>query len=91
MAMGASFAPCCANITMGLWEQLFVWLNNPFLEHIVFYGRYIDDVLLIWAGTNNLFLSFVDHCNANDLGLSFTYVVDPDRFFLDLELFHEAG
>lgn len=90
-AMGTSFAPCYANITMGFWKEQFVWYNNPFAKHIVFYGRYIDNVLSIWDGSPD-FLSFVNHCNANDMGPSFTHVIDLDRLvFLDLEQFHDAG
>lgn len=90
-AMGGRFTPCYANITMGLWEEFFLWNNNPFLRHIIYYGRYIDDVLLIWNGVKHLFMSFVAHCNGNDPGLCFTHVIDPDSLvFLDLELLHDA-
>lgn len=47
-AMGAHFAPSYANLTMGHWEHQYIWHNNPFSSHIVFYGRYIDDVIIIW-------------------------------------------
>lgn len=46
-AMGASFAPGYANLTMGYWEEKHTWSNNPFSVHIVFYGQYMDDIPLI--------------------------------------------
>lgn len=49
-AMGANFAPGYANLTMGYLEEGYIWANNPFAKHIMFYGRYIDDVLLTWCG-----------------------------------------
>lgn len=75
-AMGTNFSP--------------VYANNSFSEHIVFYRRYIDDVLLISSGGPDLFSSFVIHCNTNALGLSFTHVLNPMELgFLDSVLSHD--
>lgn len=88
--MGANFAPVYANLMMGYWEEGYIWANNPFAEHIVFFGRYIDDILLIWGGGPDVFPSFVAHCNANPSGFSFTHVRDPNELaFLDLVLTHD--
>lgn len=88
-AMGAKFAPSYANLTMGLWENRFIWNNNSFAKHLVFFGRYIDDIIIIWGGSQSLIDNFVLHCNINDLGLSFTSACNKDSLsFLDLELFH---
>lgn len=88
--MGTNFAPSYANLTMGLWENKHIWNNNPFTPHIIFYGRYIDDVVIIWDGTEDLVQTFVEHCNNNDMGLSFTSVSDPNTLaFLDLLLSHD--
>lgn len=76
---------------MGHWENLFIWNNNPFAKHIVFFGRYIDDIVVIWDGSPSQIDDFVAHCNTNDLGLSFTAVWNRDSLaFLDLELNHEG-
>lgn len=48
-------------------------------DDLVFYGRYIDDVLLIWDGGPDVFSSFVAHCNNNTMGLSFTHVLNADE------------
>lgn len=88
--MGANFAPSYTNLTMGQWENQFIWNNNPFAQHVIFFGRYIDDIVIIWGGSLSQVDDFVAHCNANDLGLSFTAVWSRDSLaFLDLELSHE--
>lgn len=74
---------------MGLWETRSIWANNSFSAHLVFYARYIDDIIIIWYGPLSSVQEFVVHCNANIFGLSFTSLVDPESIcFLDLELFH---
>lgn len=57
-AMGLNFAPCYTNIAVGYWEDFSIWNNNPFARKIVCYGRYIDDVLIIWNGTIEQFSLF---------------------------------
>lgn len=77
---------------MGSWEERSIWNNNPYARHIIFYGRYINDVLLISDGGMNVFLAFVIHCNNNDLGLSFIHIIDSDHLlFLNPKLTHENG
>lgn len=71
-ALGANFTACYANVTKGYWEELHIWNHSPFAKHIVYYGRYIDVVLLFWRGDVKQFLAFVTHCNNNKLGLHFT-------------------
>lgn len=74
---------------MGYWEEHYISHNNPYSSHIVFFGRYIDDLIVIWDGPIDSITSFVDHCNHNPHGLSFTHVSDPNCLaFLDLELSH---
>lgn len=91
-AMGANFAPSYANLAMGYWETHHIWKNNPFSSNIVFFGRYIDDIVIIWEGSMELIGEFVTYCNQNTYGLSFTHVADTTTLaFLDLELgFHDG-
>lgn len=72
-AIGANFAPAYANLAMGYWEGEHIWANNPFARHLVFNGRYIDDILLIRDSGPDVFSSFVIY----SMGLSFTHVLDP--------------
>lgn len=91
-AMGANFAPSYANLTMGLWEANYIWFNNPYISHIIFYGGYIDDIIVIWDGQESLFLEFLQHCNNNTYSLSFTSEHHPQlQSFLDLTLYHHEG
>lgn len=90
-AMGANFAPSYANLTMGFWETSHIWQNNPYIQHLIFYGRYIDDIIIIWDGPHTIIDKFVQHCNNNSFGLSFTSVWHKEHLaFLDLELGHEG-
>ncbi|XP_018422194.1 PREDICTED: protocadherin gamma-B1-like [Nanorana parkeri] len=84
-AMGANYAPSYANLTMGLWEEFHIW-------HLIFFGRYINYILIIWDGPPDTIQDFVAHCNTNPSGLSFTHVTDQRSLvFLDLELTHSEG
>ncbi|GAA5828065.1 hypothetical protein JCM10212_007167, partial [Sporobolomyces blumeae] len=49
-AMGTSMAPTYANIFVAAYEQEF---QIPSLENLLYYGRYIDDVLAIIRGTRD--------------------------------------
>lgn len=65
-------------------------VDNPFSQYIIFFGHYIDDVLLIWTGGPDLFSTFVAYCNDNSLGLSFTHEINQNELvFLDLVLSHD--
>lgn len=68
---------------------LYIFQNNPFAPNIVFFGRYIDDIIIIWDGSVDAIDLFVEYCNKNQYGLSFTFVANPNTLmFLDLELGH---
>lgn len=87
-AMGACFAPNYSNLFMGLWEETFVYSNlNTFAEKIKYYGRYIDDILLIWSGSESelsLFHSYLNNTNPNlKLNLEFSHT---QISFLDLKI-----
>lgn len=57
---------------------------------MVLFGRYIDDIIVIWDGSPAQIDDFVLHCNTNNLGLSFTSVSNKEKLpFLDLELFQD--
>lgn len=72
--MGAAFAPNYANLFMGHWEEKFINnpTVNPFFTKIALYCRYIDDILLIWNGSDEEFVSFVHYVNNTENNLTFT-------------------
>ena len=62
--MGTVCAPTVANIFMGVFEKDLLE-RAPGRQHIYknFWKRYIDDILLIWTGTEEelkKFLAFID-------------------------------
>ncbi|CAJ0940311.1 unnamed protein product [Ranitomeya imitator] len=59
---------------------------------IIFRGRYIDDILVFWAGDMSSFNTFVQDLNKNDLGLRFTSEVDRQSInFLDINIKKGTG
>lgn len=85
-AMGASFTPCYAKFNMGWWYKSCIWRSNPFASQIVFYRRFIDDVIVIWDGPPFSFSPFVQYCKKNNMGISFTHVHDTQTLvFLNLK------
>ncbi|XP_075428447.1 uncharacterized protein LOC142466834 isoform X1 [Ascaphus truei] len=88
-AMGTSFAPSYANLFMGWWEMSHVFGDsNPFRHHVVFYKRYIDDLILIWSGGEEDLLKFIEYLAKNTLNLKFTHTYNQNQIqFLDLNLY----
>lgn len=89
-AVGARFAPSYANLFMGFMgycDNSFIWKNNPFGANLVLYARYIDNILIIWDGTDQDLSNLLDYCKENPFGIEFTQVINKDCLvFLDLEL-----
>ncbi|XP_068098888.1 uncharacterized protein [Hyperolius riggenbachi] len=86
--MGEKFSPSLANLFMGWWEELRIFGEmNPFFESIFWYGRYIDDLLMIWGGPRDSLPDFLAYCNDNEFNLSFTMCSDSTQIdYLDLTL-----
>lgn len=69
-AMGACYSPSYAGLFVGKWEEDFVFNceMNMFLKYIVWWRRYIDDVCLIWSGSETElkeFHTFLNSINSN--------------------------
>lgn len=86
--MGSTFSPSLANLYMAWWEEHCVFsTSNPFSEAIVWYGRYIDDLLLVWRHSVTPGQQFLEYINSNDLNLRFTGLWDSVSInFLDITL-----
>ncbi|XP_056378779.1 uncharacterized protein LOC130274454 [Hyla sarda] len=92
-AMGSPCAPTYANIFLGWWEatMAFVGDREKYLDLVPFWTRYIDDVLVLWTGTACEFKQFIESINQNDLGLTFTFTLDPSSLdFLDVTIVKDA-
>lgn len=49
--MEAKFAPFLKNLYMGWWgEHLLFSQQNPYARHFHWFGHFIDDLLVVWAG-----------------------------------------
>lgn len=85
--MGAKFSPSLANLYMGWWEECFLFSHlNLYAPHIYWYGRYIDDLILISDHTDFSVISFVSYRN-NSCNLEFSYVSNKITIdFLDITL-----
>lgn len=85
VAMGAKFASSLANLFMAKWEEDVVYTNRD--PALIVWGRYIDDILVLWRGSVESLDLFFQQLNNNDRGISLSYVVSRDRInFLDLEI-----
>ncbi len=68
--MGACFASNYANVFLGLWENRFVFSDSyPYLKNIVWWERFIDDVILIWSGSEIDLLAFHSYLNITNIHL----------------------
>ncbi|XP_063781355.1 SCO-spondin-like [Pseudophryne corroboree] len=90
-AMGTRFAPSYANLYMGLFEDTHVW-GGDFGANLVLYGRYIDDLFIIWDGDLTSAQQFVSSLNSNHFNLKFTHSYHPRTInFLDVTLEAREG
>ncbi|KAM4771055.1 CD109 antigen-like [Rhinophrynus dorsalis] len=87
-SMGARFAPSYANLVMGWWERCHVFGEGSHQKCIKKYLRYVDDILMVWDGTEDDLLHFVKALNDNSYNLTFTLNFHKlNIHFLDLNLY----
>ena len=85
-AMGACFAPNYANLFLGLWEKDCVYSSN-YSDRIKWWGRYIDDILLFWTGSEEELLLFHDSLNTNNRNIKLSIEYSKTKVnFLDLSI-----
>lgn len=86
--MGAKFSPSFAIIFVAWWERLYVFSDsNPFADSVAWYGRYIDDVIMLWRSDVTAVPDLISYFNNNGLGLKFTFTHDVSTIaFLDLQI-----
>ena len=87
-AMGSRMAPNYAGLYMGLFEEEAVLgPNNPFLTHIKLWRRYVDDIFLLWDGSEQDLQMFFDYVNSYNQFLRFTMTSDRREIhFLDISI-----
>ena len=96
-AMGTACAPSFANFHLGIKEQalhdIISSLTND-KDGLIFYGRYIDDILLVFKGPRTALQSCLDRLSTGlqpfTIGWEISSVYTP-KSFLDAEFFFEQG
>lgn len=84
--MGACFSPLLVNLYMVWWEENYLFYLPTHVQ-VLFYGGYIDDLLIIWDSFSMNCATFVCLANNNSLNLEFSYDSHNDTIhFLDLTL-----
>ena len=88
LPMGSPLSPLLAEIFMNFFEQTILSSNNPYFRHIVFWYRYVDDILCLWNGTDRLLNSFLSWLNLQYSTIDFTLEKEDNKSinFLDITI-----
>ncbi|CAJ0927825.1 unnamed protein product [Ranitomeya imitator] len=86
--MGAAFAPSYANLFMESWERQIFFVNPiAYIEKVLFWVRFIDDILMIWQGSEQDLLAFLDILNNNTMNIKLTCKYSQVSLdFLDIQI-----
>lgn len=90
--MGSASAPSIANLFMAIFEQELIFIgSNPFVQNIIFYRRYIDDLLIIYTQVNTV-KEFMGWLNSLDNNIQFTGQYNHDSIpFLDVYVYRDTN
>ena len=90
---GIKLAPPFACLGVGKYEKQFFNSGHELLEHILLWKRYIDDVFMLFKGSEVQCQAFVDWLNSIMPGvIKFKYQYSREKIeFLDLEVKIENG
>lgn len=73
--MGAACAPSYACLHLGWWEKK-VYAHAAFEKHVALWVCYIDDMLVVWRGSEQ-FGRFILDFSQNNRNIYLTFKVDP--------------
>lgn len=79
------FSPSYANLVMGVLEEKWIWGTEgaQWTDCILYWGRYIDDCLMIWTGTAQTLEELCNFLNSNDMNIKFIYQSSRERIFFE--------
>lgn len=79
-AMGACFSPNYSNLFMGYWEKKFlVSSQNVYLDKIIWWCSYIDDILLLLSVSESELQNFHSYLNKTNNNLKLSLDFSPDN------------
>lgn len=87
LPMGSPISPLFSDIYMDDLESQFL-NNSKFQKNILFYYRYVDDIICLWSGTHRQLSTFLNHINSLSPTIKFTVEHENNRSlnFLDLTI-----
>lgn len=83
--------PNYANLFMGKFEGDHVYNNDPYKYHLTYYAGFIDDIFLIWSGSEEGLEGFASFLNSRVPSIKFTCEKSKEKIlfsFLDVA-FHK--
>ena len=84
-SMGKIYAPTYANIFMANWEYE---IMQKVIEKPKFYKRFLDDGFMIWEGSKQGLLDFLNAANEHDNSINLTWEIQQTSCdFLDITVF----
>jgi hypothetical protein len=88
LAMGSPLSPLLAELFLDSLEETLFNSQIQHLKNIVYWHRYVDDILCLWTGTNRQLDSFLNHLNSLHPKISFSMEKDANGTinFLDLTI-----
>jgi hypothetical protein len=85
LSMGSPLSPVLADFFMSYLEAKISML--PLFKKIIFYHRYVDDILCLWSGTERQLSCFLSDLNKINPSIQFTMEVGGKTInFLDLNI-----
>lgn len=90
VAMGVKYAPSVDNLFLNRWEEEQIY--NIQRTNLKMYGRYIDDILIVWGGTEEELHIFFDEINQNIYGITLSGDWSKQSIdYLDLQVYKNNG
>lgn len=92
LPMGSPLAPLLSEIFMSIFEEKVFNSQCMLLQYIVYWHRYVDDVLCLWTGSPDLLDEFLIFLNSLYPSIRFTLEVGGQSInFLDLTISLHEG
>lgn len=88
--MRAKYAPSVANLFLNKWEEEQIYSIER--RYLKLYRRYIDNIVIVWGGTEVELQHFFDEISCNINGLTFSGKWNKESIdYLDLQIYKNNG